>query len=258
MTLDLNSKSMATGKMLFHTEAAEKESRKVALEFIEALFQEFTRDSMKLFRPDIKLEDPPYLYTERAFDSVVLPALHRLCHGLVLAEFPINRSDHEVIGRVDYWCIYNDYSFIIEMKSTECCLGYGPKKYRMIGRWGYMCNQLESTIEDAKEFVEHTKGVIPIGLHFVTAKGNSEKWDYRGQRMTELCKNTMQEYADAISKPHTVDGQVRIHKPSFVGGWIIPQKNRYPIEGEIHPFVMLFGRINPRISHAGAPERRKK
>lgn len=254
MTLDFEPRALAAGRMLVHTEAAEKEYREVALKFIDALFQEFAKDSMKLFRPDINLEDPPYLYSERTFDSVVLPALHRLCHGLVLAELPADRSDHDVPGRIDYWCIYEGYSFIIEMKSTECCLGYGPKKYRMVGRWGLMCKQLESTNDDVKQYVEHTKGVIPIGLHFVTAKGGASKWDYHGQRMTELCKETMKEYADAISKPHTVDGQVRIHKPSYVAGWIIPQKNRYPRtrEGEIFPFVMLFGKVNPVIKHDGA------
>lgn len=258
MTLDFVPKNVTAGKMLVHTEVAEKEYRETALKFIEAIFQEFAKDSMRFFQPDIHLEDPPYLYTERPFDSVILPALHRLCRGLVLAELPVKRSDHETSGRIDYWCIYEGYSFIIEMKSTECCLGYGPKKYRMIGRWGLMCKQLESSENDARKYIEYTKGVIPIGLHFVTAKGSAAKWDYRGQRMTELCKETMQEYADAVSKPHTVDGQVRVHKPSFVGGWIVPQNNRYPIKGEIHPFVMLLGKINPKIQHEGAPERRKK
>ncbi len=258
MTLDFEPRALTAGRMLVHTEAAEKEYRKVALKFIDAIFQEFAKDSMRLFRPDIKLIDPPYQYSERTFDSVVLPALHRLCHGLVMAEYPIIRSDHDVSGRIDYWCIYEGYSFIIEMKRTECCLGYGPKKYRMVGRWRLMCDQLESAEDDVNVFEEHTEGVIPIGLHFVTAKGSADRWDYHGQRMMELCKDTLQEYADAISKPHTVDGQVRIHKPSYVAGWIIPQKARRLGENETYPFVMLFGKVNPRISHKGAPERRKK
>ena len=120
-----------------------------------------------------------------------------------------------------------------------------------------MCKQLESTEKYVKEFIENTKGIIPIGLHFVTAKGSVDKWDYRGQKMTELCQKTMQEYADAISKPHSVDGQVRVHKPSFVGGWIIPPKARYPKEGEIYPFVMLFGKINPILNHDGAKKKRR-
>lgn len=42
--------------MRVHAEAAEKEFREVALKFIDELFLDFAKDSMKHFRPDYSLD----------------------------------------------------------------------------------------------------------------------------------------------------------------------------------------------------------
>ena len=38
---------------------------------------------------------PPYLYTERRLDSILLPALSKLCNGLVLTEMPVTRVSYD-------------------------------------------------------------------------------------------------------------------------------------------------------------------
>ena len=259
-SLSFTHQTLKSGKILEYSESVKTEYRHVAIELLEALFREFAKGSRRLHDPELNIEDPPYKYSERCFDSVVLPVLHRLCDGLVLAEYPMQRKGREITGHVDYWCLYKEYSFLIEMKKSDCSLGAVIDEEivsdRMLRRWRVMCNQLESLEDDAKEFVEKAKGIVPIGLHFVTVKSRADKWNQTEQQLTKSCKETMQAFANVLSGPYKKNRKTRIHKPNYVASWIIPvEARRCWDEEDLYPFVMLFGRINPLIQHKG-PDRR--
>ena len=69
-------------------------------------------------RMEYNLNDLPFTYNERSLDAIFLPALHKLCKGVIMTEVRVTRKikdeDNQTIesnGHVDYWCIYNGYSY---------------------------------------------------------------------------------------------------------------------------------------------------
>ena len=95
-----------------------------AHEFLYQLMKEFARLCRLSYRPRMRADYFPYIYTERRLDSAVLPALSHICDGVVLTELPVERQgsledDTTHHGRVDYWCIFGGYTFVIEMKGTQ-------------------------------------------------------------------------------------------------------------------------------------------
>ena len=67
----------------------------IAKEFVEELFYLLSKYSAMFCKNGnvkYKFCDLPYAYSERRLDSVLLPALSKLCNGVVLTELPINRN----------------------------------------------------------------------------------------------------------------------------------------------------------------------
>jgi hypothetical protein len=103
----------------------------VAKELIENLFFDMAKLSTKYVNDTFC--DLPYTYTERRLDSVLLPALSKLCCNKVLVEVPAVRECSnrrfqvdESSVRIDYWCIYKSYSFVIELTRIADVWFYNP------------------------------------------------------------------------------------------------------------------------------------
>lgn len=149
----------------------ENEEFNIAKELIENLFFDMAKLSTKYCCY------LPYTYSERRLDSVLLPALSKLCNSMVLVEVPAIRecangrfNVEKSNGRIDYWCIYKNYSFVIELKhSFDCFTTNSTKEDRVVSRWIEMHKQLQSLKKDVKGYTEKTKGVIRIGLHMITS-----------------------------------------------------------------------------------------
>ncbi len=96
--------------------------------------------------------DLPYTYRERQLDSVLLPALSKICNSMVFAELPVKRECNnrhfnieESSGRLDYWCIYKGYRFVIELKhSYDCFTTPNTREEVVTERWLKMNEQLQS------------------------------------------------------------------------------------------------------------------
>lgn len=91
-----------------------------AKRLLESLFFQLSKLSTKFCNEKYDFCDLPYTYTERRLDSVLLPALSKICDSLVLTELPVDRKLKGDLskGRIDYWCIFEGYSFIIELKQS--------------------------------------------------------------------------------------------------------------------------------------------
>lgn len=135
----------------------------------------------------------PYETNERGMDAVFLPAIFKLCKGMVLTELAVYRKYRKLetigrvtstcteqsSGRVDYWCIYKGYSFVIELK--HCLLQSIPGEDMEIKRglkdlWNTMVRQLKTINDDLQNYEEKTKGIIRLGVHLTTLQANNKKW----------------------------------------------------------------------------------
>ena len=198
--------------------------------------------------------DLPYIYGERQLDSIILPTLSNICNGAVLAELPAKRNcflkNHEIensSGRIDYWCIYKDYSIVLEVKhSFDAFLTNKTRERKVIKNWEYMTiEQLQSIKNEVKLFEEHTKGVIRLGLHFITS--------YSDKKPT---KDLIKEYESKL--PHILNrlqNDISRCKPSYTNPnlmacWLPPTQIVLNRE-QTFPGIILMSKIFKPILHKG-------
>lgn len=238
-------------------ELADEEDR-IASDFIHKIFKRFAQMSLKSFHPRKNLIDMPHYHSERRFDSVVLPVLFDLCNGIVLTELPVRRKERgeeeNHNGRVDYWCVYKDYTFVIEMKHTFHNLdGKVVRQNSMKDRWKNMSTQLDDCRKHLRKNMENTKGIIPIGIHFVTTRRwettRLKEWGY-----DELLQNNTESMCKFIGelKPEV----------DYAASWIVPQSIAMATTKDndvfsyrfLCPYVMIFAQVKKVINHKGSQD----
>lgn len=231
---------------------------KIAHDFIKEVFCRVCKQSLLFSNSKYDIVEYPFLFRERQLDSVVLPVVSFLCKGLVIAEYPIVRDSSikgfekdNSRGRIDYWCIYKDYSLVIEMKhSYDAFRIKKTNDERLIKRWETMTiSQLQDVRKEVKYFSEKTKGVIRIGLHFITPYSNrdgnmNDVADFEC-RQKEILKRLARDVCRR--KP-------KITTPDFLASWVLPNDKKYfdvPYKGT-YPGLMLLGKIYSSIEHDGS------
>ena len=172
-----------------------------------------------------------------------------MCDSLVLTEIPAirKRKGDETIhkGRIDYWCIYKDYSFIIELKhSFDVFTTDKSRVNSLIGRWCKMINQLQEVKGDVKQFTEKTKGIIRLGMHIISSR-----------LLQEPNRELIQEFRNTI--PDTLERFYKIgksnKKPDIIICWKIPKKIVLHEDNDVTiPGLWVLAKYFPPISHKGS------
>ena len=203
--------------------------------------------------------DLPYSYTERRMDSVLLPALSKICDSLVMTEAPAYRHFHssnkfvgnDSYGRIDYWCIYKGYSFVIELKQNYDCFLTENTRVPLRKNWKKMNEQLFTLRDDIKQYTELTKGVIRIGLHIITSYSNKRPSNV----LFENYKDNIPLIIDRLPAQVTkLDGKnYPSLKPNVLIGWIIPKKIVLDERAwETIPGIWAMAKVLPPIQHTGS------
>ena len=229
----------------------ENESFNIAKELIENLFFDMAKLSTKYCND--KFCDLPYTYSERMLDCVLLPALSKLCNYMVMVEVPAVRecanrryNVKKSNGRIDYWCIYKNYSFVIELKhSYDCFTTYKTRERNLTSRWIKMHEQLQSLEKDIKKYREETKGVIRIGLHTITSYSDKEP----DSQLLKAFKYSIPEIFERFQKD--LGKKYPSLKPDFIICWKIPSKIVETYECT-YPGLWAVTKIYPAIKHHGA------
>lgn len=234
-----------------------KEDVNIAYGFIKEVFCRVCKQSLLFSNSKYDIIEYPFLFRERQLDSVVLPVVSSLCKGLVIAEYPIVRDSSikgfekdSSKGRIDYWCIYKDYSLVIEMKhSYDAFRTDNTNDERLIKRWETMTiSQLQDVRKDVKYFSEKTKGVIRIGLHFITPYSSRDGDMNDVADFDSRQKDILRRLAKDVCrcKPKTTT-------PNFLASWVLPNDKKYfevPYKGT-YPGLILLGKIYSSIEHEG-------
>lgn len=240
----------------------EKEDMLITYQFIRELFCKVCRRCLIFSDNKYNFVDYPFLFSERQLDSVVLPVISEMCKGMVIAEYPVvrnkNLEDYEKEnskGRIDYWCIYKDYSFVIEMKHGYDAFRTGTTKDSLVRKWNTMNKfQLQDIRKYVKRFGESTSGLIRLGLHFITPycdrEMNMDYIDEFERRQKEILERLYKDVNNPKRKTTT---------PDFMGSWRLPRIEKYyqvpePNNGT-YPGLMLLGKIFGAIKHDGCIEK---
>ena len=229
-------------------------STSVAKDLISNLFYEMAKLCTKYCNKSFC--DLPYTYRERQLDSVLLPALSKLCNSMVFAELPAKRECKNRLfqvdkssGRLDYWCIYKDYSFVIELKhSYDCFTTSKTRKRTVTDRWIKMNEQLRSLDKDIKCYEENTKGVIKIGLHIVTSYSDKAPTKQLYFNFIESIPQTFVRMQKDLCKKYIS------LRPDLIIFWKIPKTIVFEDEEQTFPGLWAFAKIYPVIKHKGAIE----
>ena len=214
------------------------DEQRIGYEFIQTLFMEFAKESLRFGDNKYDFAMYPHYYRERQICGVITPILHRLCHGFVMTELPVNRKHSENTCWADYWCIYKNYTFVIEVKhSRDLIVTDTIRKNSVVGRWNDMKKQLDSILSEIKSFAEETHGVIRIGLHFISSRSNKK-----------LEKLELDDYHRGTKERLIRFGKKL--KADYAACWLVPEDSVYCLEdGVCFPGVMLMGKVYKPIKH---------
>ena len=234
------------------SENEEGESFLVAKELVNNLFFEMAKLCTKYSNETFC--DLPYTYRERQLDSVLLPALSKICNSMVFAELPAkrecnNRRFHveKSSGRLDYWCMYKDYSFVLELKHSYDCFTTPKTRERTITeRWIKMNEQLDSLKKEIKQYEEKTKGVIRIGLHIMTSYSDKTPNNQLYLEFLNSIPLTFERIQKDLSK------RFSSLKPNLMICWKIPKKIVFNDSEQTFPGLWAIAKIYPVIKHHGA------
>lgn len=224
----------------------------VAYKFVKKLLLGVAKRSLSFYSTKYDFADFPFTYRERQLDSLILPCISSLCDGIAIAEYPVRRNSkrvgeekHNTHGRIDYWCIYKGFTFVIEVKHSYDYT-HEETNESTTSRWDYMnCTQLQTCKKDVKCYEEKTQGVIRIGLQFITARNSNTDADICTNFMKET-KNILDRLVADLSKK-----KPRYNTPDFIGCWQIDEKLAYAEEGIVSPGLILVAKFHDLICHKG-------
>lgn len=245
---------------LISTKESDDEYYKLSYELAKKLLTGMAKRSCVFCSKKYDFVDFPFTYRERQLDSILLPELSALCKGLAFAEYPITRNSkkkgHEVDnskGRIDYWCIYKDYSFVIEVKhSYDNFHSNKTNDERLIQRWQTMnIDQLNNIKGELKGFGEKTKGIIRLALHFITSECGKEP-------SKDIINDYHSKEKDILCRLH--DDLKRVTEPDFLSLWEIDDNMvlENDIDGCTYPGLILLSKFYKEIQHKGFASYAKK
>lgn len=213
----------------------------VAYTFVKELLIGVANQSQPFLSNPYQICDYPFTYKERQMESLVVPVLAKLCDGIVYTEYPVERklSDGQISsGHYDFFCIYNNYSIVIEMKHDHDCANTDLTRKKLRQHWQTMCKQLRNIRNSVVKNEEATNGVIRLGLHFVVSQDNS--MDVVRPIMPMDCKFVLNRISDDLS----------YRKPEFGGCWLL-DKGKTEYDDESILGLYLFSKFYKPINHKG-------
>lgn len=227
----------------------------VAYEFAKKLLLGVSKHSLKFCSTKYDFVDFPFTYRERQLDSLILPCISSLCDGIAIAEYPVRRKskrsderERNTSGRIDYWCIYKGYSIVIEVKHSYDYI-FTDTNDDTTRRWDYMnCTQLQTCKKDIHKYRERTRGIIRIGLQFITSRSSStgaETWAHYKENTKIILERLVTDMGR--KKP-------KYNSPDFIGCWQLEKKLALAVEGSAYLGLILVAKFHDIIYHDGAKQ----
>ena len=225
----------------------------VAYEFVKKLLFGVSKHSLKFYSTKFNFVDFPFTHRERQLDSLILPCISSLCNGIAIAEYPVRRNckrdeeeKNDTHGRIDYWCIYKGFTLVVEVKHSYDNIHEITNK-KTFDRWNYMnCTQLQTCKKDVVCYEEKTRGIIRLGLQFITARSSNTDADI----CTYFKKETKKIFDRLVTDMSKI--KPRYNTPDFIGCWQIEEKLAYAEEGIVSPGLILVAKIHDIIYHKGS------
>lgn len=156
---------------------------RVSRNFLESIIIKISQNSIEHID---NVGYPPFIYREKQLHTVLAPAIAELTNNTFLMESPATRNwsarddkQSDSHGWVDYWCLYKNYDYYIELKHGFISLKGEKLRDCVKQDWLKAFSQLEvlnDEIELQKQF--SNKGIFKVILDFLpiyASSGNEDK-----------------------------------------------------------------------------------
>lgn len=245
MELKFNKKKTRTGSFIT-CKFIDNEYDYIAYDFLHKLLKLFAEHNIAFWESARKYNfiDYPFAYKERQLGSILTPIISKLSNGCIIQELPTTRKirgSGPVTGWIDYWCIYKDYSFVIEIKhSYNHLTSDGIISEDSLRKWNTMNKyQIPSVKKDILKYIESTKGIIRIGLQIIITELPETETNYINTRDLLLSYS---------SKLCTKNGKKIF--PNYAAAWEIPSQYIHDKYNHVSfPNVMMLAKVYDVVSH---------
>lgn len=179
----------------------------------------------------------PFVYGERQLHSILIPAIAKHADAVFL-EQPISRKsiDAENHGWLDYWVLYRDVVFLIELKHAFFSIASGKLSDRQRKLWSQAIAQLEGISSSQAQEIAHAGGIVKIALMVLPFS----RFSKHESRMVVHGESQMDQYISSVT------GALDPH-PDWACLWLLHEElQRYEevTDGyEIYPAVCLTAKI---------------
>lgn len=205
-------------------------------EFLEKITEQVAAFSVKYFEVT---EELPFIYAERQFQSVLLPAIVKVADA-VLVEQPVVRKKKRKrwSGRIDYWVYYKSIELLIEVKHGWMAIKAPKLRKATQQAWEDALEQLKTIKKsEAKELGMDSGEILKIAMIVVPCYQSSQ--DKNILLSLDIDPDGMrQKIVDGLDS-----------EPNWSAVWEVPQAfqlTEAEYEGgrnEIHPCVNFVAKV---------------
>lgn len=202
--------------------------KRIAGEFIDALFRNFCSNCMKSVNA---FGQAPFIYTERQLDTAILPAIASITSSF-LVERPVARQWSKLRtdnwddshGRIDYWCKHRNVDFFIELKHSWDSYRTQNIATESHVRWEFMTKKQLSVLKsEAKELSKTTdnKGVFLLGIQIIPIYETiNESKEPKSRGNFETLLNIQKNYQERFEPMPNWNGMWILHENLFENSFI--------------------------------------
>lgn len=232
------------GKFYVESTLKDGEGIRILKRFLLDTIMEIAKESAKFIQ---KVEHSPYAYGERQLHTVIAPAIARNADCFIM-ESPVDRkwsSIEESLGEdsrgwVDYWCVYKDFNYYIELKKGYVSYASKNLTQQVKEEWKQACNQLDAIQEDIAAQESIARKVFRVAVEVLTVYLKSkdrEKLSYELEGFLQVQENAIKQ----LSETRPVNWSCL---------WVLDDKlmanseEEYKNGVEIYPAVLFLMRIS--------------
>lgn len=150
---------------------------------------------------------PPFMYTEKQLHTIITPAISDISDAFLLESSvnrkwtTINNEMDDSHGWVDYWCLYKDYNYYMELKHGFVSYRSAIIRQSVKNEWEIACDQLNVINDEINEQKQYAKGIFKIVYHvlpiYIGAK-NKDNLEFDKEKMFNIQKIAIKGISDKV------------------------------------------------------------
>lgn len=192
------------GKFKFIDYMKDGEGVRVLRKFLKEVTIRQAEYSMNFLR---QVGVPPFAYRERQLHTVIAPAISDISDAYLMESSvarkwtSINNDMDDSHGWVDYWCLYKNYNYYIELKHGFISYRSAEIRQSVKNEWEIACNQLDVIADEINEQKQYTQGIFKMAFHVLPlyiGSSNSDKFNFDTKKIYDIQLKAMNEISNIV------------------------------------------------------------